>query len=204
MPTGSLEALWSAYERFELEGAAKVFSSLVCLVCLFMQKQLPCCVATTTNSEINYSFTKRSISCKALGRRALDDMRPRHNAAKAAYRLRRKHLEGLDPEQLALPPGERSLNLGFSSLGFSPLEFVLNSSSSWACVRCGSVVTVLCNRCMVTSPDLSTRPAVQARAALCRTSSWRGGTPTLLGRPATCSAWTSPRWRPGWCWPTSR
>jgi hypothetical protein len=65
VPTASLEALWSAYERFELEGAAK-----------------------------------------ALGRRALDDMRPRHNAAKAAYRLRRKHLEGLDPEQLALPPGE--------------------------------------------------------------------------------------------------
>lgn len=65
MPTASLEALWSAYERFELEGAAR-----------------------------------------ALGRRALDDMRPRHNAAKAVYRLRRKHLEGLDPEQLALPPGE--------------------------------------------------------------------------------------------------
>lgn len=64
VPTASLEALWSAYERFELEGAAK-----------------------------------------ALGRRALDDMRPRHNGAKAAYRLRRKHLEGLDPEQLALPPG---------------------------------------------------------------------------------------------------
>lgn len=65
VPSAALEALWSAYERFELEGAAE-----------------------------------------ALGRRALDDMRPRHNAAKAAYRLRRKHLEGLDPEQLALPPGE--------------------------------------------------------------------------------------------------
>lgn len=49
------------------------------------------------------------VPAQALGRRALDDMRPRHNAAKAAYRARRQHLEGLDPETLTLLPGEKSV-----------------------------------------------------------------------------------------------
>lgn len=64
VPSDSLDALWSAYEQFELSSPAK-----------------------------------------ALGRRALDEMRPRCNAARAAFRARRAALEGLDPDALAVPPG---------------------------------------------------------------------------------------------------
>lgn len=62
VPHQSLDALWSAYEQFELQG-------------------------------------------QSLGRRALDDMRPRFNGARAAYRSRSRALERVHPAALPLPPG---------------------------------------------------------------------------------------------------
>ena len=63
VPTQSLDALWLAYEQFEMQGQ------------------------------------------QALGRRALDEMRPRVNGARSAYRLRSRALERIHPAALPLPPG---------------------------------------------------------------------------------------------------
>lgn len=62
VPHQSLEALWGAYEQFEVQG-------------------------------------------QALGRRALDEMRPRFHGARAAHRSRSRALERIRPAALPLPPG---------------------------------------------------------------------------------------------------
>jgi len=65
-------------------------------------------VVPTASAQALWSAYEQSElggEAKALGRRALDDMRPRNAAAKSAYATRQRHLTGLDPDALALLPG---------------------------------------------------------------------------------------------------
>lgn len=73
-------------------------------------------------------FERRSSNAQ-LARREVDEQRPRYQAAKAAATERARHLDRLQLQALALPPGETH-----PTLTFVPLIFVVLKQFARHCV----------------------------------------------------------------------
>jgi hypothetical protein len=86
VPTHSLELIWKNYEAFENQTAQ----------------------AAATAATASGSGASAAAAAKQFGSRVINEQRPRFQAARMAYRERKRKMEGIDTAALPVPPGQQA------------------------------------------------------------------------------------------------